>query len=632
MLKFIISSTALFALAVAPALAQRVIGVTPTQAVIHYQAPNAADCQVQVSRNSSMTPLAYDVDPVLFPGSNLDSRAGNVISPSKTDRYFVIGRKRADTASDGKRYSRALQAFSEYFYQVSCSGNVQTGRFVTANPPLGNDYPEPAPFDATAFGNWAWPTIDWNDQSRTYIDPMTGIVLKRATGPGWFGQTQTGKTFAVALDLNALSGLTSGWSNVSNILSGTASTKATYSGAGGDPIFLAFDPTQLTGIGVQFSGWQPSGETLDNILLRVFGTGTGTVSACLSDDSGGHCASPAVNIADLHSSGGNPAGTYPAACASDSDTGCFPNNGFWGGWNFTPRRGQITAYSGTVNVSGSTVTAGANTKFDLNWKPGGKISIAGTNPACPNNLCTISLVNSSSSLTIVEFAPTLSNAVFKTANSGVMVWINKAGGTYAASVSLSFDYAYSDQVTMPATGSTGQCSSNPTTVSYAADGVTPITPTPGELCLAAHNNGATQYLYLLIPSTGETRFLAPIYFANPSDPAPDQVTSFKALPYAFDSSDPNTFYVQANTNGGTSIYSGTYNAATYKYRTYSHSLYPSATGHYAPGEDVNQFWFQGTAWADTGITWVNRTKASQGKDLGAQTAANDPNWDPTIYR
>src|SRR6185437_5005982 len=130
---------------------------------------------------------------------------------------------------------------------------------------------------------------------------------------------------------------------------------------------------------------------------------------------------------------------------------------------------------------------------DLNWKPGGKISIAGTNPACPNNLCTISLVNSSSSLTIVEFAPTLSNAVFKTANSGVMVWINKKGGTYAASVSLSFDYAYSDQVTMPATGSTGQCSSNPTTVSYAADGVTPITPTPGELCLAAHNNGATQY-------------------------------------------------------------------------------------------------------------------------------------------
>lgn len=630
-MKFIISSTALFALAAMPALAQQVPGVTPTQAVIHYQAPNAADCQVKVSTNSSMAPLAHDVDPVLFPGSNLDSRPGNVISPSKTDRYFVVGQKRADVASDGKRYSRALQAFTEYFYQVSCSGNVQTGRFVTANLPLGNDYPEPPPFDATAFGNWAWPTIDWNDQSRTYIDPMTGVLFKRATAPGWFGQMQSGITFNAALDLNAISGIASGWTNVSNIFSGNASTKASYTGAGGDPIFLAFDPATLLGYGnKQFAGWGPDSQTLDNILLRVFGTGSGTVSACLSDDSGGHCASPAVNVVDLHSGGGNPAGTFPAACASDSDAGCFPNNGFWGGWNFVPRRGQMSGYSGTVNIAGSTVTAASGTKFDLNWKPGGKISIAGTAPACPNNLCTISLVNSSSSLTIVEFAPSVSNAAFKTANTGVMVWINKAGSTYAASISVNFDYAYSDQVTMPATGSTGQCSPHPTTVSYAADGVTPITPVAGELCLSAHNNGPTQFLYLLIPSTGETRFLSPLAFANPSDPVPDQVTGFKGLPNAFDSSDPNTFYVQANTTGGTAIFSGTYNAAVYKYRAYAHSLYPPA--RYNPGQDVTRAPYQDPAWADTGITWVNLTKASQGKDIGSQIAATDPNWDPTIFR
>lgn len=632
MLKFMITSTTLFVLATVPALAQQVIGVTSTQAVVHYQAPNAADCQVKVSRNSSMTPLAYDVDPVLFPGSDLDSRTGNVISPSKTDRYFVIGRKRADVASDGKRYSRALQAFSEYFYQVSCSGNVQSGRFVTANPPLGNDYPEPPPFDATAFGNYAWPTIDWNDQSRSYIDPMTGILLKRATGPGWYGQRQTGKAFALALDVNALGGIASGWTNVANILSGSTSNKASYTGAGGDPIFLAFDPAVLIGNdGEQFATWSGS-QTLDNILLRVFGTGTGTVSACLSDDSGGHCASPAVNIADLHSSGGNPAGTFPAACASEAATNCFPNYGYWGGWNFTPMRGQVGAYAGQVNVAGSAVTAGSNTRFDLNWKPGGKVSIAGTAPACPNNLCTISLVNSSSTMTIVEFAPTLSNAVFKTANSGVMVWINRAGSTYAASISVNFDYTYSDQAAFPLNGTFAQCSSRPTTVSYAADGVTPITPVAGELCLENHRNIPGENLYLFIPSTGETRFLSPLYFANPQDPDADKVTLLRGLQNAFDASDPNTFYVQATVAGGKAeIYSATYNAAVYKYRTYSHSLYPSVTDRYAPGQDVTQPFFKGPAWPDTGITWVNLTRASQNKDLLSQVAANAPNWDPTIF-
>src|SRR6185312_8818356 len=94
---------------------------------------------------------------------------------------------------------------------------------------------------------------------------------------------------------------------------------------------------------------------------------------------------------------------------------------------------------------------------------------------------------------------------------------------------------------------------------------------------------------------------------------------------------PNTIYVQGNTSNGPAILSGTYNAATYKYRAYSHSLYPSATGRYAPGQDVSQNYYQGPAWADTGITWVNVTRASQGKDIGSQIAATDPNWDPTIY-
>jgi len=633
MMKFNSFSASLVCLAVAlptSALAQStVLGVTATQAVLQYQAASSTVCQIKVSPNQSINPLVPDVDPGLFPGANLDNRAGNISSPTGTLHYFVVGRRRADLASDGNHYSRALQAFTEYFFQVTCGGTVQTGRFVTANPPLGNNFPEPPPFDATGFGNYAWPSVNWSDQTKSYVDPMTGILLKRATGPGWYGASQTGKTFGLAIDLNGA------WTNASNILSGSASTLARYSGAGGDPLFVAFDPAQLTGFnGSGFGSWYPN-QTLDNIMVRVFGTGTGTISGCLSDDSGAHCVSPGVDLVNLGPSGGNPAGTFPVACGTETAQGCFPNNGFWGGWNFTPVNGQIGASSGTVNVTGSAVTV-ISGSFNLNWKPGGKILVAGSAPGCANSLCTIASVNSSSQLTIQENAGTLSNAGFTTENRGVVLWVKKGTGNQTASISVNLDYAYSDDFTMPLDGAFAQCSPNPTTVSFAADGITSITPVPGELCLATHLDGPAQVLYLLIPSTGETRLLSPIYAMNASDASIDQVAdsvpaNTRPLASGFDATDPNTIYAQVNTNGGIAIFSGVYNAAVYKYRAYTHSLYPSATASYSPGQDTTQFWYRGPAWSDTGLTWANLTKASQGQDLGSQIAKADSNFDPNLF-
>src|ERR1700679_1658146 len=125
------------ALPVTASTQSTVAGVTATQAVLQYQAPSPAPCSVKVSPNQSMSPLAADVDPGLFTGADQDNRAGSVTTQSGTGRYFVVGKKRADLASDGNRYSRALQLFTEYFYQINCGGTTQSGRFVTANTPLG---------------------------------------------------------------------------------------------------------------------------------------------------------------------------------------------------------------------------------------------------------------------------------------------------------------------------------------------------------------------------------------------------------------------------------------------------------------------------------------------------------------
>ena len=127
----------------------------------------------------------HDVDPSLFPGSNLDNRAGTLSNGPQ--RTFVVGARRSDLATDGKHYSRALQANTQHYYRVTCGSKLFTGQFVTMNPPLGNTYSDNPPFDATAFGNYGWPTIDWIDQSKVYIDPLTGVAVKRFTQPGAFG-------------------------------------------------------------------------------------------------------------------------------------------------------------------------------------------------------------------------------------------------------------------------------------------------------------------------------------------------------------------------------------------------------------------------------------------------------------
>ena len=258
---------------------------TATQAVLTYTAPSTSACTVQVSESPSLSPLDHDVDPNLFPGANLDSRPGTVTNGLK--RTFTAGTRRSDLATDNKLYSRALQANTRHYYQVTCGSTAVTGQFLTANPPLGNSYSDIPPFNAAGFGNYGWPTIDWNDQTKVYIDPLTGIALKRFTVPGAFGfqggsaGSKGGGALPVYWDLNGA------WTNAANITSGASTSLATYTGASSDPIFVAWDSSNLNPEGYQFNGYIGSAYSLDNLQLNVFGNGSDasaanrTVQVCL---------------------------------------------------------------------------------------------------------------------------------------------------------------------------------------------------------------------------------------------------------------------------------------------------------------------------------------------------------------
>ena len=165
----------------------RVVTTTATQAVIWYTPSGGVGCRVEVSESESMRPLVHDVDPALFPGSDLDTRQGTATLGSV--RLFVVGRHGMSysgstnpfQAADGSIRSRALQAATGHYYRITCGADVVTGSFTTGNVPLGKTFGEPLPVGAP--GKYNFPTL-FNNRAQRIVDPNTGVLLRRVTLDG----------------------------------------------------------------------------------------------------------------------------------------------------------------------------------------------------------------------------------------------------------------------------------------------------------------------------------------------------------------------------------------------------------------------------------------------------------------
>ncbi|MGC2657478.1 MAG: LamG domain-containing protein [Bryobacteraceae bacterium] len=555
-----------------------VLGVTATQAILQYNAPDANACTVSVSDSSATNQftgafmnVVHDVDPTLFAGANLDTRAGNFVNGAS--RTIVVGLRGTGDALDGNAYSRALQASTTHFYQINCGNGswIGTGSFTTANVLLGNGAPDPIAYDGNLWGGWAWPTINYSDLTQNYIDPQTGVLLKRWTDPNDEGSLEKSVRISNVADLAGT------WQNPSNIGGASDGNVATYSGAGG--------PTNALFLWGRNSFYRPSYTpvtwiTVDDIRFHVVGFGDQaaaadrSVTVCVSADYGQTCVGSPINI------------VLPQGASADaSGPSAFPQPIFGGWGNAQVRPDMMTNNFGgsLASITGTTVNWGSNSGYGYNYyfpitalKAGSKVLISGSDPTCPNNLCTIASTVNETTLTIQQnlsnwtstftslassvtagattftvtaangFFPntsglysitvanetltcnTLTGNTFSNCNSfaaahasgtaagssyyefpnfGFKLWKTTSTGTISLDSSTS-DWASSASFSTGDQGAgTPYCSSSTVTATYAADGITPIAPLPGYICIFSSFWG-NQHLYFVAPSTGESRKLS----------------------------------------------------------------------------------------------------------------------------
>ena len=302
-------------------------GVTNTQAILTYTAPDANACSVEVSESANISPLVHDVDPSLFAGSNLDSRAGSLSSGRA--RVFVVGKRRAEKALNGHWYSRALQAVTKHYYRITCGGSTSSGSFLTANLALGNTYNESLPGDPAAgsrpyyatMGSYAWPeftkwdTSDPAARAESVIDPQTGVLLKR-----------------IGMPRDATIG---------------------YLPGSGDHNFTAVRSTDGAW-DVHATTWSIADASLVKIVV---GSGNATVTTTAAH---GLAANSRVTISGLAVGNGSYAVSATTATTFTIGQGGLPSN-----TTLTDATLQVTAYAGTADNGTTTNFHGTNSNFLL---------------------------------------------------------------------------------------------------------------------------------------------------------------------------------------------------------------------------------------------------------------------------
>jgi len=478
-------------------------GTSATQAIMRYTAPSAAACSVQVSQAAGFQPLVHDVDPTLFPGENLDSRTGSL--GSGLERVFVIGKRRAEQGADGHWYSRALEAYTEHYYRITCGTDTASGTFTTTNIALGNTYNEDLPSNPNAGqagyfvpgGQYAWPEfLNWvntTGRSETVIDPQTGMLLKRVSMP----QDQPTSnapggdhSFATVIDFDGA------WTNPSAIMADDTAA-ASFTGTGRDWLLLRDQR-------LAFSDVYP----VESLLFSVKGWCSGAcvgenakIQACVTIN-GVSCWPNSSNTLDVVL--GSTANTSMFATAGSS----VPLMAAWTPAGYNPlARTDVQPVSGQVNVDQSGhVTWTGGSQFYMNWIAGSRITIGGSECALNGAASAVALNINPASCSPALALPQ-AGASYSAGNYGIMVRKKTASTDTIYLQYAKYNITTSVLLGWPSSGSPQVCSDT-LTLNTATGGL-------GYRCLI---NGGLPMIYWIDHTTGDANYLGFLGYAGQSGP------------------------------------------------------------------------------------------------------------------
>ncbi len=264
-------------------------------------------------------------------------------------------------------HSRALQAYTLHYYQITCGTSTATGTFQTANIPLGATSPEVYPVDPANPGKYAWPNMNQSlGAGESIIDPLTGALLRRITGVN----TVVDTTYTNLPNLGAFddSGSTNPWSITGNALPATYAANGTTQ----PKMYVPANMASATNYGPTSSSF----DTINWIQVAVTGTATGSgddakAQMCLTID-GATCAPGAPNIQEVAFTSTSSTQNAPASPQ--------PGLSDWFGWLVPPFNVNDVAtrsITASYNSTTGTLTWTGNHYFERNWAAGTRVWISG---------------------------------------------------------------------------------------------------------------------------------------------------------------------------------------------------------------------------------------------------------------
>ncbi|MGO9969177.1 MAG: hypothetical protein ACLPY2_18090 [Bryobacteraceae bacterium] len=361
---------------------------------------------------------------------------------------------------------RALAEETTYYVLVSGCGSASTS-FTTVAPSTGASTAWPVPFNAAKWGNRGWPytlgnTLD--PKGTVYVDPLTGVKLTAVNGANDFTWRYPGgghNPVYPGTILFSYYGGGTGWSNPGSALSGASSTASTgvnspidlYPGAGlagsNGPWWAYWTPTNDLGVKI-WAGCSVSGGCPFTICLF-----TNPSTGCLGTPVA--ITAPQGSVAPVASGSSDPDTPWPSSFPSALFSG-WGSGAMLGQENFpTGSNCTLSASAGVLTVDpgyqGSSACA-----FSLALaKPGNKIYVAGSSPACTNSLCTVASLQNGYSLTTSESVTVPTGTSYLVLGWGVRVTPALSSGTLT--IGAAYKQAGTEQPAQTGAGPNAKCNS-----------------------------------------------------------------------------------------------------------------------------------------------------------------------------